>query len=90
MAPPRAVFATPSTRLSIADLANCTYRPEKCISIVVEAKDISARPAGSAVLLRTTAVTAPETVALLDGFWRQLGFEPSFEADPGAKPVSQA
>ena len=90
MAPPRAVFATPSTRLSIADLANCTYRPEKCISIVVEAKDISARPAGSAVLLRTTAVTAPETVALLDGFWRQLGFAPSFEADPGAKPVSQA
>ncbi len=27
MAPPRTVLATPTTRLSIADLANCTYRP---------------------------------------------------------------
>ncbi|MGA7342513.1 MAG: 3-hydroxyacyl-CoA dehydrogenase NAD-binding domain-containing protein, partial [Terracidiphilus sp.] len=27
MAPPHAVFATPTTRLSIADLAACTYRP---------------------------------------------------------------
>jgi 3-hydroxybutyryl-CoA dehydrogenase len=37
MAPPRTVFATPTTRLSIADLANCTYRPEKCIAIAAEA-----------------------------------------------------
>ncbi len=28
MAPPHSVFATPTTRLSIGDLANCTYRPE--------------------------------------------------------------
>jgi hypothetical protein len=27
MAPPRTVFATPTTNLSIADLASCTYRP---------------------------------------------------------------
>src|SRR5579859_6258771 len=42
MAPPHAVFATPTTRLSIADLANCTYRPEKCIALVAEAKSLSA------------------------------------------------
>ena len=28
MAPPRTVLATPTTDLSIADLASCTYRPE--------------------------------------------------------------
>ncbi len=38
MAPPHSVFATPTTRLSIGDLANCTYRPEKCIAIVAEAR----------------------------------------------------
>jgi hypothetical protein len=27
MAPPRTIFATPTTNLSIADLASCTYRP---------------------------------------------------------------
>ena len=37
MAPPRTVFATPTTRLLIADLASCTYRPEKCIAIAAEA-----------------------------------------------------
>ena len=36
MAPPRAVFATPTTTQSIADLANCTYRPDKCIAIAAE------------------------------------------------------
>src|ERR1035437_4667010 len=33
MAPPRAVLATPTTRLSISDLAACTYRPGKCVAI---------------------------------------------------------
>ncbi len=33
MAPPRAVFATPTTRLSISDLAACTYRPGKVVAV---------------------------------------------------------
>jgi 3-hydroxybutyryl-CoA dehydrogenase len=37
MAPPRTVFATPTTRLSIADLAGCTYREGKCVAIAAEA-----------------------------------------------------
>ena len=39
MAPPRTVLITPTTRLSIADLAACTYRPDKCVAIVVEWRD---------------------------------------------------
>jgi 3-hydroxybutyryl-CoA dehydrogenase len=85
MAPPRTVLATPTTRHSIADLASCTYRPTKCVAIVAEASTLAENPeAGAAreILLRTTAQTALETVALLDRFWRQLGFIPRFEQDP--------
>jgi 3-hydroxybutyryl-CoA dehydrogenase len=87
MAPPRAVLATPTTRLSIADLASCTYRPEKCIAIAAEAKDLAGSPA-SAILLRTTTRTTPETIALLDRFWRLLGFTPAFAPDPAEQPAT--
>jgi 3-hydroxybutyryl-CoA dehydrogenase len=96
MAPPRTVLATPTTRLSIADLANCTYRPAKCIAIAAEANTLTGKPgtsvsnpaAAKEILLRTTTRTAPETVALLDRFWRQLGFTPVFDPDPNEPPVN--
>lgn len=81
MAPPRTVLATPTTRLSIADLASCTYRPDKCVAIAVEASALAGN-AGGEVLLRTTTRTAPETVALVKEFWSRLGFKAAFEADP--------
>jgi 3-hydroxybutyryl-CoA dehydrogenase len=95
MAPPRTVLATPTTRLSIADLANCTYRPAKCIAIAAEANTLTGKLGTSAfhpaatkgILLRTTTRTAPETVALLDRFWRQLGLTPVFAPDPNEPPV---
>jgi len=90
MAPPRTVLATPTTRLSIADLANCTYRPTKCIAIAAEASTLTGKTeaAGTSpeILLRTTPQTAPETIALLDHFWRQLGFAPIFAPDPASQP----
>jgi 3-hydroxybutyryl-CoA dehydrogenase len=123
MAPPRTVLATPTTRLSIADLANCTYRPAKCIAIAAEASTLAGKPwteadkpetgtaepetvpgkpetvagkpaarasepitsRGAEILLRTTTRTAPETVALVGNFWRQLGFTPVFEIDPAGQ-----
>jgi 3-hydroxybutyryl-CoA dehydrogenase len=83
MAPPRTVLATPTTRLSITDLADCTYRPEKCIAIAAEAFDLTGSLAPE-ILLRTTPRTSPETVALVKDFWEQLGFTPLFELDPAA------
>jgi len=80
MAPPRTVLATPTTRLSIADLAACTYRPDKCVAIAAEASSLASNT-GSAILLRTTSRTTPETVELVADFWRQLGYRPRFEAD---------
>ncbi|MGA3345263.1 MAG: 3-hydroxyacyl-CoA dehydrogenase NAD-binding domain-containing protein [Terracidiphilus sp.] len=89
MAPPRTVLATPTTRLSIADLANCTYRPEKCIAIAAEASsltgDADAQAGGREILLRTTSRTAPQTAALVERFWRRLGFLPVFETVDGGQ-----
>jgi len=93
MAPPRTVLATPSTRLSIADLASCTYRPDRCVAIAAEAASLASGES-TEILLRTTSRTSAETVALLDRFWRKLGLTPSFAADPvetasGDYPISE-
>lgn len=80
MVPPHAVFATPTMRLSIADLANCTYRPEKCIAIAADPRAFAAGSSGT-ILLKTTPRTTPETIALLDSFWRSLSFSPTFELE---------
>ncbi len=77
MAPPRTVLATPTTRLSISDLANCTYRPEKVVGIAVEAASLVAG-AGPEITVRTTSRTGSDTVALVDQFWRSMKFSPSF------------
>ena len=86
MAPPRTVLATPTTRLSIADLASCTCRPEKCVAIAAEASSL-ASGTGTEILLRTTAKTSPRTVALVEDFWRRLGFTPTFAPDPAEQPA---
>ena len=78
MAPPHAIFATPTTRLSITDLASCTYRPGKCVAIAAEPAAL-ARTTGSHIEIRTTPDTAPETVALLESFWNALELAPRFE-----------
>jgi len=93
MAPPRTVLATPSTRLSIADLASCTYRPDRCVAIAAEASSLASGES-TEILLRTTSRTSAETIALLDRFWRRLGLTPSFAADAvetasGDYPISE-
>jgi 3-hydroxybutyryl-CoA dehydrogenase len=86
MAPPRTVLATPTTRLSIADLASCTCRPEKCVAIAAEASSMAAG-AGTQIHLRTTTKTSPQTIALVEDFWRRLGFIPTFALDPAEQPA---
>jgi 3-hydroxybutyryl-CoA dehydrogenase len=81
MAPPRTVLATPTTRLSIADLASCTYRPDRCVAIAVEASSLVDGAQGQ-IVLRTTSRTSADSIALLTRFWSSLGFAPVFENDP--------
>jgi 3-hydroxybutyryl-CoA dehydrogenase len=88
MAPPRTALATPTTRLSIADLAACTYRSDRCVAIAAEASSLSSGASGAEILLRTTTKTTAQTIALLDDFWRRLGFSPTFAPDPAEQPLS--
>ena len=83
MAPPRTVFATPTTNLSIADLASCTYRPGQCIGIAVNAEQLSEEAGGVEVQipLRITSRTSPEAQAAVCAFWRRLGYSPVVELD---------
>ena len=83
MAPPRTVLATPTTRLSITDLAACTYRAGQCVAIAFEPTKLAELAAGN-VLIRTAPQTTPDTVMLVRSFWSGLGFVPQFELDPTA------
>jgi 3-hydroxybutyryl-CoA dehydrogenase len=84
MAPPRTVLASPTTHLSIADLASCTYRPSQCIGIAVRANQLD----GSGpveIPIRVTSQTSAEAEALVVGFWRELGYQPMVELDAQEK-----
>lgn len=81
MAPPRTVFATPTTNLSIADLGACTYRADKCIAIAAspaDLADLAAQPAAE-ICLRVASVASAETIALAEHFWHNLGYSVRIE-----------
>lgn len=84
MSPPQTVFATPTTNLSISDLASCTYRPEKCIAIVAEPQSLVAKQSNE-ILLRTTTRTADDSISLVDSFLRRIGLTPRFEQEAGIR-----
>ena len=92
MAPPRTVFMSPMRNVSIADLAGCTYRPDKCVAVVADAKELAAATpdadvdssavrSGAEILLRTPPKIHSDTVALIEKFWKTIGFNPRFERD---------
>jgi 3-hydroxybutyryl-CoA dehydrogenase len=78
MAPPRTVIATPTTNLSIADLASCTNRADKCIAIAATAEDLTNGDLKD-LLLRAARATSEETVEFTSEFWSRLGFRPVAE-----------
>ena len=79
MAPPRTVFATPTTNLSIADLASCTYRPGQCIGLAIDATQLSRESVS--IPVRITTRTTPEAQTLVCEFWQRLGYSPQVELD---------
>jgi 3-hydroxybutyryl-CoA dehydrogenase len=72
MAPPRTVIATPTTQLSIADLAACTYRPDKCVALQVDTRGWT-DPLPNSIVLRRTQRTSPEAVDTMTAFWEAVG-----------------
>jgi 3-hydroxybutyryl-CoA dehydrogenase len=88
MAPPRTVLVTPTKRLSIADLASCTFRADKCVALVADVQELTEMAMSNGderghavILLRTPPQVTVETVSLVEEFWERIGFAPRFEAD---------
>lgn len=85
MAPPRTVFATPTTNLSIADLASCTYRPSQCIGLAISPAQLSQQAElsqqSAEIPIRITSRTSPEAQSLVREFWQRLGYSPMVELD---------
>jgi len=81
MAPPRTVIATPTRQLSIADLASCTYRADRCVAIAADIRKLAAG-SGREVLLRITSKTAAGACALVADFFTRIGFAVTTECDP--------
>ncbi len=82
MAPPRSILLTPTRVLSIADLASCTYRPERCLAFSFEGEERQIPEPGSVVRLLHTSSTTPEVLAAVEQFWEVLGFAPVSMLDP--------
>jgi 3-hydroxybutyryl-CoA dehydrogenase len=78
MAPPRTVIATPTTTQSIADLASCTNRPEKCVAIAVAPAELTAG-AGPEITLRAGPLASEDAIELVREFWERLGLRPVVE-----------
>lgn len=83
MAPPKTVLLTPTTNLSIADLASCTYRPGQCVAVHVDATVLAQETHGARIPVVFTPRTTEAARTLVEGFWRRLGYVPLSEVDTG-------
>lgn len=84
MAPPRTIFCTPTYALSIADLASCTYRADRCLALQLpEALLRGGRVEGvEAIKIVQTSRTAPEVLEAVLQFCLCLRLNPVLENDP--------
>jgi len=80
MAPPRTILVTPTKNMSIADLASCTYRAEKCVAVAADVGELTG--AGSTeILIRTPPQVQPGTVSTAQDFFERLGFAVQVQED---------
>lgn len=83
MSPPRTVFATPTTNLSIADLASCTYRPTQCVAIALQATRLALDPVAEPLVpIQITPQTSVATQTLVTDLFTALGYHVTAALDP--------
>jgi 3-hydroxybutyryl-CoA dehydrogenase len=80
MAPPHTVLMTPTLVHSIADLAACTYRAERCFAFEL------VEDAGVVRLMETRESTA-QARELVMAFWVAAGWRVELRVDPGVLPL---
>lgn len=81
MAPPRTILCTPTDTLSIADLASCVYRPERCFAV----RELS----GPEVCVVTHAAVSAAALAAVEGMLRRLGRAVVFATDRAAPMLTK-
>jgi 3-hydroxybutyryl-CoA dehydrogenase len=81
MAPPRTILCTPSSALSIADLASCTYRPQLCFALRF--------PSPTTAELVYTSRSSHEVLSLVEHWLAAVGFSVTATQDPAelAQPI---
>lgn len=83
MAPPKTILCTPSTALSITDLASCVYRPERCFAIRGELSK------GSPVEILYPPAASPGALRSVEDLFRKLGATPETLPDPEAAVLTK-
>lgn len=81
MAPPHAIFGTPTVALSIADLASCTYRPAQCVAFQLRSVFLGEAELPQAIEVVQTAQTTPDVLESVRRFWTALGHETTVRMD---------
>lgn len=80
MAPPRTILCTPTSALSIADLASCTYRPQLCFGLCF--------PTRNAADLIHTSRSSPDAISAVTTWLVAIGFTIAPFRDTG-EPLSR-
>jgi 3-hydroxybutyryl-CoA dehydrogenase len=79
MAPPHTVLLTPTLNHSIADLAACTYRAERCFAFELLEDTQTVR-------LMETLDSLAEARELVTAFWVAAGWRVELSVDPAVTP----
>jgi len=80
MAPPHTVLLTPTSVHSIADLAACTYRAERCFAFELSEDN-------GVVRMMETLESLAEARELVTAFWMAAGLRVELKVDPGVLPL---
>ncbi len=85
MAPPHTILLTPTSLHSIADLASCTYRGDRCFSFAVPGGLLAGAVSGTVLVTQTKETTEHVRDQVAD-FWRRAGWTPEIVTDPAHEP----
>lgn len=74
MAPPHTILCTPTEAVSIADIASCTYRAERCVAVKCSQKmQRNSLSTAESIVLVHSHWTLPEVIETTTQFWQHLG-----------------
>jgi 3-hydroxybutyryl-CoA dehydrogenase len=86
MAPPHTIMMTPTAVHSIADLASCTYRSERCFSFEVPDGILQEHARGNWMTVTCTKESPADLREAVVTFWSAMGWPSELRVDPALTP----